>query len=69
MRALVAALAVASVLAACSDVPTNPSAAPTDLILANQLYYPGPFTMVSASKDPAAADGFVCELVILAEDR
>jgi hypothetical protein len=72
MRALFVALAVALVLAACSDVPTNPSAAPADLALANQLYCPGPFTMVGASKDPAAdnnADGFICELVILAEDK
>jgi hypothetical protein len=72
MRALLAALAVALVVAACSDVPTNSTAAPTDLTLANELYCPGPFTMVGAKNDPAAdnnADGFVCELVILAEDK
>ena len=53
MRALLAVLAAASLVAACSEIPTDPTAASTDLTLAKQLYCPGPFTMVGAKKDTA----------------
>jgi hypothetical protein len=73
MRALFAVLATALVLAACSDTPTDPTAARTDLSLSNvTLYCPGPFTMISATKDPAVnhnGDEFICEMLILAEDN
>ena len=73
MRALFVALAVALVLAACSDVPTNPSAAPTDLNLASDTQYcPAPFTAQVTKLDPPHEadhnlDGLVCKLEILDE--
>ncbi|HEY9506355.1 MAG TPA: hypothetical protein VIQ27_10310 [Gemmatimonadales bacterium] len=72
MRALFAVLAVALVLAACSDVPTNPSALPTDLTLANQLYCPGPFTLVGSKGHEEVdnnGDFQVCQLEILLDDK
>lgn len=72
MRALLAVLAAASLVAACSEIPTDPTAASTDLTLAKQLYCPGPFTMVGAKKDTAIdnnADGSICEMILLAEDK
>ncbi len=72
MRALFAVLSVAAVLAACSDTPTDPTAARTDLNVSNLLYCPGPFTMISAGKDVTMdhnADGFICELIIREEEK
>ena len=72
MRALLAALAGALVLAACSDVPTNPTAVSTDLALANQLYCPGPFTLVGSKGHEEVdnnGDFQICQLDILLDDK
>jgi hypothetical protein len=72
MRAIFIALAVALAIAACSDTPTAPRMAGSESGLAAQLYCPGPFTMIAATKgDPIDnnADGAICEMIILAEDK
>ena len=72
MRSLFAMLAVVLVVAACSDAPTNPSAAPTDLSLARDTQYcPAPFTTLVAKNHEADnnLDGVVCSLEILFDDN
>jgi hypothetical protein len=72
VRALFAMLAVAMVVAACSDVPTNPSATPTDLNLASETQYcPPPFTALAAKGHEADnnLDGVVCRLEIVHDDN
>jgi hypothetical protein len=72
MRALFAVLAVALVLAACSDTPTDPTAAASGLELASEtLYCPAQFTPVAGKGTPEDnnGDGTICELLIIHPDE
>src|SRR4051812_11051448 len=74
MRVLFAILAVALVVAACSDTPTNPAVNPTVLNLASDTQYcPAPFTAQLTRLDPPHEadnnlDGLVCKLEVLFDD-